>query len=80
MRTLNLHPKTRTVTAGTLRVGHIVVESHGHPAIVVRVARRGRSVSVANVYCRYAWQAAGEMPWLLRDRPLSDSDPVERAV
>ena len=80
MRTLNLDPKTRSVTVGTLRTGHIVVESHGHPAIVVRVARRGRSVSVSNVYCRYVWQAAGEMPWLLGDGPLHNSDPVERAV
>jgi hypothetical protein len=35
MTALNLDPKTRTVNVGTLKVGHIVVESHAHPAIVV---------------------------------------------
>jgi hypothetical protein len=80
MRTPNLDPKTRTVNVSTLKVGHIVVESHGHPAIVVRIARRGRSARFANVYCRYVWQASGEPPWLLGDATLSDSHPVERAV
>ena len=41
----NLSPRTRVVRAADVRPGHIVMESHEHPAVVVRVVRFGGIVN-----------------------------------
>jgi hypothetical protein len=74
--TLDLNPKTETVAAVTLLPGHVVMESHEHPALVTRVVRsRPNKVSV---WCRYQWQASREPEWLLGT--FEHRAPIEKAV
>lgn len=74
--TLDLNPKTRAVAAATIKPGHIILESHEHPAQITRVTRapHGR----LNLFARFIWQASREPDWLLgtfQPRAL-----IERAV
>jgi hypothetical protein len=80
MTGLQLHPKTRRVPVSSLRPGHIVMESSGHPAFVVRIAFRGALDQRVNVYCRYTWQESSEVSWRLRDAWLDGATLVDRAV
>jgi hypothetical protein len=59
---LNLNPKTVTVAAAMIRPGHIVMESHEHPAQVTRISASNKGLSV---WCRFVWQASREKEWLL---------------
>ncbi len=74
--TLDLNPKTRTVAAATIRVGHVVMESHEHPAQVTEI-RRAASGRL-NIWCRYLWQASREPQWLLGT--FQPNAPIEKAV
>lgn len=60
--TLNLNPKTQTVAAATLRPGHVILESHEHPAQVTRVVVSNKGVTI---FARYIWQASSEKEWKL---------------
>jgi len=80
MTDIDLYPKTKAVPAGTLRAGHVVVESHGYPAVVVLVARKAPSDRYMAVYCRYVWQSTGEPPWILTDRTIECNALVDKAV
>lgn len=62
----NLTPRTRVMRAADVRPGHIVMESHDHPAVVVRVVRQYAKV---RLWCRYVWQATHEVAWPLPDLP-----------
>jgi len=57
-----LNPRTQTVRADSVRPGHTVMESHEHPAVVVRVARHSGTGAVT-FWCRYVWQASTEPLW-----------------
>lgn len=74
--TLNLSPKTRTVAAATIRVGHVVMESHEHPAQVTEI-RRGAGGRL-NIWARFVWQASKEPQWLLGS--FQPNAPIEKAV
>ena len=75
MTALNLNPKTATVAAASIKPGHVILESHEHPA---KVTRLGVSPFGIAIYCRYVWQASSEKDWLLgRFAPHS---PIEKAV
>lgn len=60
--TLNLNPKTQTVAAATIRPGHVILESHEHPAQVTRVVVSNKGISI---WARYLWQASSEKDWTL---------------
>lgn len=60
--TLDLHPKTQAVAAATIKPGHVILESHEHPATVTRVAVSTKGLAI---YARYIWQASSEREWLL---------------
>ena len=62
MSALNLHPKTETVAAATIKPGHVILESEEHPATVTRVAVSNKGYAI---YCRYLWPATREKEWLL---------------
>lgn len=70
----NLTPRTKVVRAADVRPGHIVIESHEHPAVVVRVVQRHRGHPV-RFMCRYIWQAASEDLW-----PMPDLHPDARVL
>lgn len=80
MTDLDLYPKTKAVPVGTLRAGHVVVESDGYPAVVVRVAYGAQKTRWVTVYCRYIWQGSQELAWILGGGKLLSSTPVDRAV
>lgn len=65
----NLTPRTRQVRAADVRPGHIVVESHERPAVVVRVSYPRSGVRIT-LHCRYVWSATADPL-----RPMSDLDP-----
>lgn len=69
MNVHNLNPHTRGVRAASVRPGHVIVESHAHPAVVERVAHRG----TYTFWCRYVWQSAAEPVW-----PLGPFHPDSR--
>lgn len=58
---LNLDPKTHAKRAADLRTGDVVLESHQHPAQVVRPTYSNG----VTVWCRYIWQASHEPVWKL---------------
>lgn len=74
--TLDLNPKTQTVPAVAIKPGHIVMESHNHPAQVTRVSypTNGR----VTIRCRFIWQATSEPDWVLGT--FNARAPIERAV
>lgn len=57
----NLHPDTRRVTAGRLRVGDVVMEDIGYPAIVTHI----RGITRLELRAKYIWQQPHETSWLL---------------
>jgi hypothetical protein len=63
---LNLDPKTHAKRAADLRTGDVVLESHQHPARIVRLSY---AASRVNVWCRYIWQATHEPDWKLGSFP-----------
>jgi hypothetical protein len=73
--TLDLHPKTQTVAAATIKPGHVILESHEHPAQVTRVAVSTKGLAI---YARYIWQASSEREWLLGT--FKPSSRVEKVV
>lgn len=73
--TLDLNPKTQTVAAASIRPGHIILESHEHPAQVTRVAVSNKSVTI---FARYIWQASSEKEWKLGTFAMRA--PIEKAV
>lgn len=73
--TLDLNPKTQTVAAATIRPGHIVLESHEHPAQVTQVMVSLKGVTI---WARYIWQASSEKEWKLGT--FKPSTPIEKAV
>ena len=73
--TLDLNPKTETVAAAMIRPGHIVMESHEHPAQVTRVVRSNGSLAI---WCRFIWQATREPDWKLGS--FQPRAPIEKAV
>ena len=75
MKELNLNPKTETVAAATIRPGHIVLESHEHPAQVTRVSVSPKGLSI---FCRFIWQASNEKEWMLGT--FAPRAPIEKAV
>ena len=76
MNALDLNPKTQTVAAAAIKPGHIVMESHDHPAQVTRVAypMTGR----ISIFARFLWQASNEPEWKLGT--FGARDGIEKAV
>ena len=72
MTTPKLNPRTERVRADSIRPGHVVMESDGHPAVVVRIAQRRGTLTF---WCRYVWQAATEPVWPMR--ALRPSEAVD---
>ncbi|WP_430645429.1 hypothetical protein [Agromyces sp. GXS1127] len=65
------------VPAKRLRIGDIIMESPGHPVILVRRTK----VMLDGVWrftfmCRYVWQSEGEWPWRIDPQDLPEQ--VER--
>lgn len=75
MTELNLNPKTKTVAAAMIKPGHIVMESHEHPAQVTRIAVSPKGIAI---HCRFLWQASNEPEWLLGR--FAPRDGIEKAV
>ncbi|GAA1997301.1 hypothetical protein [Microbacterium pumilum] len=74
-----LTPRTRAVRAADVRPGHIVMESHEHPAVVVRVERPHNGTRI-RLYCRFVWQASTEPTWAMpEDHTLRADDIVQVA-
>lgn len=73
--TVDLHPRTQTVAAATIKPGHVILESHEHPATVTRVVVSNKGMSI---YCRYVWSARTEKEWLLGT--FKPRAPIEKAV
>lgn len=57
----NLHPDTERVTAEALRVGDVVLEDIGHPAVITHI----RGVRRLELRARYIWQQPHEPSWTL---------------
>jgi hypothetical protein len=69
MKPLDFNPPTRPVPAATLRVGHVVMESHEHPAVITKV---GNSRGRISIRARYIWSAHTEPDW-----PLGSFRPTQ---
>jgi len=61
MTAYDLHPKTRRVSVTTVKVGDIIMESHEHPARVIRITGKLR----LSLWCRYVWSPPTDHDWLL---------------
>lgn len=73
--TLDLNPKTQTVAAATIKPGHIILESHEHPAQVTRVTAGPKGIAI---WARFVWQASSEKEWMLGT--FKPRDGIEKAV
>jgi hypothetical protein len=73
---LNLNPKTQTVVAASIKPGHVILESHEHPAQVTRVTTT--TTGRVTIYARYIWQASAEKDWKLGTFALRS--PIQKAV
>jgi hypothetical protein len=63
---VNLNPRTRPVEVEKLRVGHIVMESDEHPAVITRITTPAGKVFIR---ARYVWQDKTEPDWPLGTYP-----------